>query len=217
VCSGKTGMRQPVVQRNGLGPHQKQPRSCRYGPILFRRPQMPGEPVTRRARRALELVVIRAPPHITAHAVLLHQLAHEIGPAIILVCRQGQTCHRQTHQPGRAGPNAPTTPWRKPPVNAPPTTTTPQCAASPACSPIWPPSAPTRSNPPTICPHSPRSPPPNPIAAARLRSARRFTLPRLHVVITHTGKTTKPSGNPPTCQHNRGNFGLAVASILIPP
>src|SRR6185437_11598152 len=37
---------------------------------------------------------------------------------------------------------------------------TPQYTASPACSPTWPPSAPTRSNPPTTCPHSPCPPAP---------------------------------------------------------
>src|ERR1700675_529225 len=44
------------------------------------------------------------------------------------------------------------------PANTPPTT--PRCTASPACSPTWPPSAPTRSSPPTTRQHSPSSPPP---------------------------------------------------------
>ena len=34
-------------------------------------------------------------------------------------------------------------------------TTTTRCTASPACSPTWPPSAPTTSSPPTTCQHSP--------------------------------------------------------------
>jgi hypothetical protein len=49
--------------------------------------------------------------------------------------------------------NAPMRPWPKPRVNAP--SRTPQYTASPACSPIWPPCAPTRFNPPTTCPRSP--------------------------------------------------------------
>ena len=46
----------------------------------------------------------------------------------------------------------------KPPANTPKTAT--RCTASPACSPTWPPSAPTRSNPPTTRQHSPSSPAP---------------------------------------------------------
>src|SRR6516225_2216686 len=42
-------------------------------------------------------------------------------------------------------------------ANAPKTTT--RCTASPACSPTWPPSAPTTFSPPVTCQHSPSSPP----------------------------------------------------------
>jgi hypothetical protein len=49
--------------------------------------------------------------------------------------------------------NAPVKPSPKPRTNAPKTTT--RCTASPACSPTWPPSAPTTSNPPTTYHHSP--------------------------------------------------------------
>src|ERR1700745_4079368 len=37
---------------------------------------------------------------------------------------------------------------------------TTRCTASPACSPTWPPSAPTTSSPPRNCRHSPKSPTP---------------------------------------------------------
>ena len=50
-------------------------------------------------------------------------------------------------------PNAPMTRWPRPPANAP--TTTPRYSASPACSPTWPPSASTTSNPPATCQRSP--------------------------------------------------------------
>src|SRR4029077_1099862 len=55
-------------------------------------------------------------------------------------------------------PNARMPHWPRLPANTPPTT--PRCTASPACSPIWPPSAPTRFSPPKTCRHSPRSPAP---------------------------------------------------------
>ena len=43
--------------------------------------------------------------------------------------------------------------WPRHPANAPRTTT--RCIVSPACSPTWPPSAPTTSSPTTTCPRSP--------------------------------------------------------------
>ena len=51
-----------------------------------------------------------------------------------------------------ARPNAQMPRWPRPPAK--PRTTT-RCTVSPACSPTWPPSAPTTSNPPTTCRPSP--------------------------------------------------------------
>ena len=93
-------------------------------------------------------------PHVPAHAVLLHQLAHETRPGPNPVPATTTNPPPPPNAPTPSPPpNAPMTPWPKPRVNAPPTT--PRCTASPACSPTWPPSAPTRSSPPTTCQHSP--------------------------------------------------------------
>ena len=93
-------------------------------------------------------------PHVLADAVLLHQLAHETGPGPNPVLRQRQTRRgRQTHRPRRPGRTLQMPRWPRPPANAPKTTT--RCTVSPACSPTWPPSAPTTSNPPTTCRRSP--------------------------------------------------------------
>ena len=66
---------------------------------------------------------------------------------------------RQTRRPRQAAPtrsprrNVQTPRWPRHPANAPRTTT--RCIVSPACSPTWPPSAPTTSSPTTTCPRSP--------------------------------------------------------------
>ena len=57
--------------------------------------------------------------------------------------------------------------------------------ASPACSPTWPPSAPTPSNPPTTWQHS-HDHHPHPTAAAGPRTTRRLPPPRPRVVSTPT-------------------------------
>ena len=82
-------------------------------------------------------------------------------------------------------------------ANAPKTTT--RCTASPACSPTWPPSAPTTSNPPTTYPHSPSSP-----APPRYNTAPSTYWPFPTATATrrqHT--TTKPQVN----QTNRTKLG----------
>ena len=69
---------------------------------------------------------------------------------------------------------APIKPSARQRANAPKTIT--RCTASPACSPTWPPCAPTTSNPPTTYPHSPSSPP-HPATTARLRPTGRCPPP----------------------------------------
>src|SRR6266404_6176939 len=79
-----------------------------------------------------------------------------------------QSCSSTTTNPPRPPnaptpspqPNAPIKHWPRPRANAPPRT--PRCTASPACSPTWPPSAPTRFNPTTTCRRSPSPPAPPP-------------------------------------------------------
>src|SRR6476659_10881114 len=96
-------------------------------------------------------------------------------------------------------------PSQKPRVNAP--TTTPRRTASPACSPTWPPSAPTRSNPPTTCQHSPRSPPPPHYNGAPSNYSPSPTASAT-CSQTHTPKDHKTPGQHPNPSTQQGNFGL---------
>ena len=101
-------------------------------------------------------------PRVLADAVVLPQLAHAGPPRAHAVHRRRQASRPSRPAPAPSPPPpAPRGPWPKPPPSAPPTTS--QCTASPACWPTWPPSASTRSSPPTPpCPPSSSSPHPHP-------------------------------------------------------
>ncbi|EUA73237.1 putative transposase [Mycobacterium xenopi 4042] len=109
-----------------------------------------------------------------------------------------------------APPNAPIKPSPRPPANAPKTTH--RCTASPACSPTWPPSAPTTSNPPTTCQRSPRPPPP-PAATASLRPPGRLPSPR-PAVVSNTPQNPRSTRQ---ISPNQGNFGLVAESVPCGP
>src|SRR5271166_6092236 len=104
-------------------------------------------------------------------------------------------------------PSAPMPPSPKQPANAPKTTT--RCTVSPACWQIWPPSAPTTSNPPTRCQRSPNSPPPPRCNGEPTNSSTSLT-----ASVTCRQYTPQPDhktpGHTPTRHQARGNYGLVA-------